>query len=98
MPQQPGLLGARPDAQRRRRNRLGSVALLAAGQTHKEKCTYQGTVNRAILWLVKHQLPDGDLSLRQQETMYSHGLATIALCEAYGMTKDEAPAGPRRRP
>ena len=26
--------------------------------------------------------------------MYSHGLATIALCEAYGMTKDEALRGP----
>lgn len=73
---------------------LGLLPFLAAGQTHKEKCAYQATVNRAITWLVKHQQGDGDLSLRQPQTMYSHGLATIALCEAYAMTKDESLRGP----
>ncbi len=32
------------------------------------------------------QAPDGDL--RGEETMYSHGIATIALSEAYGMSSD----------
>ena len=30
--------------------------------------------------------------------MYSHGLATIALCEAYGMSKDPTIGQPRRPP
>ena len=68
---------------------LGLLPFLAAGQTHKEKCAYQATVNKAVTWLVKHQLGDGDLSGGREQIMYSHALATIALCEAYGMTKDE---------
>ncbi len=36
-----------------------------------------------------HQKPDGDLANGCPQTMYSHGLATIALCEAYGLTGDK---------
>jgi hypothetical protein len=73
---------------------LGLLPFLAAGQTHREKCTYQATVNRAVTWLVKHQQGDGDLSGGREQIMYSHALAAIALCEAYAMTKDEALRGP----
>ena len=37
---------------------------------------------------MKHQKPDGDLSAGGS-TMYTHGLAAITLCEAYGLTKDK---------
>jgi hypothetical protein len=39
---------------------------------------------------VKHQQPDGNLSYQGSEPthFYSHGIAAIALCEAYGMTQD----------
>ena len=38
---------------------------------------------------MKHQSADGDLSAGTDHQMYSHGIATIAMCEAYGMTKDQ---------
>jgi hypothetical protein len=51
---------------------------------------YQERVNRGLSWLVRHQnTVTGDLSAGTQHVMYTHGLATIALCEAYAMTGDE---------
>ncbi|MCR4414838.1 MAG: terpene cyclase/mutase family protein [Thermoguttaceae bacterium] len=68
---------------------MALLPFLAAGQTHKEKGPFQKTINRGIAWLIKHQKDDGDLSCGALQPMYSHGLAAIALCEAYGMTRDE---------
>jgi hypothetical protein len=46
--------------------------------------------------MIAHQKPTGDLSVTGGQTqMYSHGIATIMLCEAYAMSHDrrlEAPA------
>jgi hypothetical protein len=66
---------------------LGLLPFLAAGQTHQSEGPYKKTVNGGINWLLKHQKPSGDLSTGAHQ-MYAHGLATIALCEAYGMTQD----------
>jgi hypothetical protein len=66
---------------------MAVLPFLGAGQTHMTKGPYQKTVLRGLQWLVKHQAADGDLSNGHHQ-MYSHGLATIALCEAYGMTQD----------
>ena len=66
---------------------LGLLPFLAAGQTHEVKGMYRQHVRRGLEWLVAHQKPNGDLSAGGSQ-MYSHGLATIALCEAYGMTGD----------
>jgi hypothetical protein len=41
------------------------------------------------LWLINQQKPDGDLR-GAGGNMYSHGLAAITLCEAYGLTGDRA--------
>jgi hypothetical protein len=68
---------------------LGLLPFLAAGQTHKTKGRYRETVDKAVHWLVAHQKPDGDLSPGEPQKMYSQGLATIALCEAYGLTGDK---------
>ena len=68
-----------------------SLALLpffAAGDTHKTKGKYQKTVADGLAWLIREQKPDGDL--RGGATMYAHGLATITLSEAYGMTGDRS--------
>lgn len=71
-----------------------AMALLAfqgAGQTHKAKGPYRERVQKGISWLLKHQnAKNGDLSAGSGQQMYVHGLATIALCEAYAMTRDEA--------
>jgi hypothetical protein len=66
---------------------LGLLPFLAAGQTHQSNGPYQKNITAGINALIKGQKPNGDLSNGGSQ-MYSHGLATIALCEAYGMTKD----------
>lgn len=68
---------------------LALLPFLAAGETHTSKGPYKQTVGKGVAWLVKQQRSDGDLSGGCDQPMYSHGLATLALCEAYGMTKDE---------
>ncbi|MFP6667878.1 MAG: prenyltransferase/squalene oxidase repeat-containing protein [Pirellulales bacterium] len=47
-------------------------------------------VDKAIDWLMKQQKEDGDLrgSTGGNHGMYAHGIASIAICEAYGLTKD----------
>ncbi len=69
---------------------LGVLPFLGAGLTHEHGGPYQQNVSRAMQWLIGHQKPDGDLSAGAggNSMLYSHGLATIALCESYAMTKD----------
>ena len=73
---------------------LALLTFLAAGQTHQSKGPYHDTIQRAVFWLLKQQTSDGDLAAGAEQPMYSHGLATIALCEAYGMTKDSKIGNP----
>lgn len=68
---------------------MGVLPFLGAGITHTGKSKYAPIVQHAVYWLVNHQKPDGDLSAGASQQMYSHALATIALCEAYGMTNDK---------
>jgi hypothetical protein len=65
---------------------LALLCFLGAGHTHLIEGEYQAVVRRGIDWLRAQQGRDGDL--RGQETMYSHGIASIALSEAFGMTRD----------
>lgn len=68
---------------------LALLPFLGAGQTHVNG-EYQETVRSGLNYLCKRmQQTDlgGDL---QEGTMYGQGLATIALCEAYAMTRDQA--------
>lgn len=66
---------------------MALLPFLAAGQTHQTRNSpYRGTVRAGLDWLIKHQKQDGDL--RMGANMYTHGLAGITLCEAYGLTGD----------
>ncbi len=65
---------------------LSLLTFLAADHTHTKPGPYQRTVDKALQWLLKQQHSNGDL--RSDETMYTHGMATIALSEAFGMTGD----------
>lgn len=73
---------------------LALLAFQGAGYTHKQ-FKYADTVNRAIQFLAEHQTEDGDLFIPQDPAsnqnawLYSHSIASLALCEAYGMTQDE---------
>jgi hypothetical protein len=56
------------------------------GATHTEDGPYQQATRRAIDWLLVTMKPNGDL---RSKDMYDQGIATMALTEAYGLTKDE---------
>ncbi len=69
---------------------LALLPLLGAGYSHTIKSKYQDSVRRGIDWLVEHQQPDGNLFIGPpgMAYMYSHGIGTMALCEAYGLSQD----------
>ncbi len=73
-----------------------SFALLAfygRGERHDEECQYRQTVARGLEWLLAQQdRASGDLRgpNPQQNAMYDHGIASLAVVEAYGVTKDNA--------
>jgi biopolymer transport protein ExbD len=75
---------------------FGLLPLLGAGETHKgsaAKQNYAKNVERGLKWLVTHQRVDGSLAADG----YQHALATIAVCEAYGMTADPALRHPAQK-
>jgi hypothetical protein len=69
---------------------MALLPLLGAGQTHKEG-EYKKQVKAGLAYLVRtmkvHENKTADLV--DSGNLYSHGLATIALCEAYAMTADK---------
>jgi hypothetical protein len=60
------------------------------GLSHTADGKYQANIKKALDWLVAQQAEDGELSggVNGAGRMYCHGIATIALCEAYGVSKD----------
>ena len=75
---------------------MALLPFLGSGITHKEG-KYKDQVGAGLNALVSLMEVRGDTgSLHEKDgNMYSHGLATIALCEAYAMTQDkklQAPA------
>ena len=66
---------------------LAVLAFLGAGHTHLQSDEFQETVRRGLSWLLRVQLADGDL--RGQGRIYCHCMATLALNEAYALSKDE---------
>lgn len=78
---------------------LALLPLLAAGRIHNEPGEYSKNVKTGLDWLVKNQKPDGDLWTGGggNTHMYSHAIAAMALCEAYGVSKDETIRGPAQK-
>lgn len=78
---------------------LALLAFQGAGYTHKQ-FKHSETVGKALNFLISHQEKNGDLYIRQDPAsdqnawLYSHGIAALALCEAYGMTQDPKLRGP----
>ncbi len=75
---------------------LSLLAFLGAGYTHAEG-TYKTQVEAGLRFLLDSQMPSGDLAGLKQigntsdvyyARMYSHGMAALALAEAYAMTGD----------
>ncbi|OAI39748.1 hypothetical protein AYO40_05505 [Planctomycetaceae bacterium SCGC AG-212-D15] len=76
---------------------FGLLPFLGAGQTHKGGSAsgnkYTKQVDLALKYLVLKQNREGEF----HPLMYSQGLATMAVCEAYGLTSDPALRGPAQR-
>ena len=81
---------------------LALLAFQGAGYSH-EQYKYQSNCKHALEWLRSVQKKNGDLYQSQDEAsdkngwLYSHAIATLALCEAYGMTRDETLREPAQR-
>jgi hypothetical protein len=81
---------------------LAVIAFQGAGYNHRE-FQYKDVLRGGLSYLLVHQKADGDLYLpldaesSRSVWLYSHSLAAIALCEAYGMTQDPALREPAQR-
>ncbi len=78
---------------------LALLPFLAAGHS-PQTGKYQENVIRGLKWLIAGQKPDGDLMSKDDNPhwrMYAHGIATIALCEAYGISKQPEFKEPTQR-
>ena len=81
---------------------LAVLAFQGAGYTH-QRDNYSTTILRGIQFLVDHQANDGNLYRKEDQisnqnvAFYSHGIASLALCEAYGMTRDANLKSPAQR-
>jgi len=81
---------------------LSLLAFQGAGYTHR-KHQYADTVSRGLNYLIANQRSSGDLYVSenpisdQNVALYSHGIASLALCEAFGMTQDPQLREPAQR-
>lgn len=72
---------------------LALLAFQGAGYHHREH-KYKEQVRAGLDFLIKNQAANGDLFIAEDDEsnasvwFYSHAMATLALCEAYGMTQD----------
>ncbi|MBI5359584.1 MAG: HEAT repeat domain-containing protein [Planctomycetes bacterium] len=80
---------------------LALLAFLGAGYTHEPDGKpfglppggkFKPVVEKGLEWLVSIQEKNGsfkDLPVKTTPNMFEQGLAALALCEAYGMTRDK---------
>jgi RNA polymerase sigma factor (sigma-70 family) len=74
---------------------LALLSFLGAGVTHQDRDDpFAANVERGLGYLVKVQDKDGRLGT---DTMYTHGIATMALGNAYALTADPKLEAPARR-
>jgi hypothetical protein len=82
---------------------LAILSFLGAGHTHRsEHVRFQPNVDKGLKYLVsqmKRGPEGGDLrgQVVSNEGMYAQAIATLALCEAYGLTRDEKLMGPAQQ-
>ncbi len=66
---------------------LAILAFLAHGEIPGHSPEFGETVQKGIQFLLDHQREDGLFTIRDANN-YSHPIATYALCEAFGMTRN----------
>ena len=72
---------------------LAMMTFLAHGERPDEG-RYGKVIRRAVDYIVKNQQANGLLSAQNRSPMYSHGFATLALGEVYGMIDDRGGGPP----
>jgi hypothetical protein len=73
---------------------MAILPMLASGHTTKEG-KHAGNVKAGLAYLIRSiQVKEEGGSLLDGGTFYTHGLASIALCEAYGLTGDPSLKAP----
>lgn len=76
---------------------LALLAYLGAGYTHQDG-KHAETVRKGLGFLLATQKADGDLRGPSRAVgMYCHAMASLALCEAYALTRDSALREPVQR-
>jgi hypothetical protein len=77
---------------------MALLAFMGAGNTHKEG-PYQSNVARGLEYLLSIQDEDGFFAAKATgiQRTYSQAQASIAVCELYGMTRDESLSIPAER-
>ncbi len=81
---------------------LALLSFQGAGYTHRQ-FKYEDVCGKALAWMIRNQRRNGDLYVRTDAKsdgnawLYSHAIAALALCEAYGMTQDESIKGNAQR-
>ncbi|HWB08729.1 MAG TPA: hypothetical protein VG826_05880 [Pirellulales bacterium] len=77
---------------------LALLAFLGNGHTHLDG-EHRESVERGLQFLLSTQKPDGNLSGAADDfaAMYCHGMAALAVSEAYAMTQDERLLDPVRK-
>lgn len=66
------------------------LTFLADGHTHKAPGKYRETVRKGVEYLLSRQDPKGRIGVRNEDNyMYNHAIATIALLECLVMTDDK---------
>jgi hypothetical protein len=103
------LIGPYPDGSQYNENTVAATAMAmlafqGAGHTHKGQGSYRSNLRKGVYYLLENQKGNGDFYTAEVAArfgndahLYSHGQATIAICELYAMTGDEELKEPAQR-
>lgn len=75
---------------------MSTLAFLGNGHTHRFG-KYKRVLAKSTRWLTKQQKSDGSIGFHEGEEIYNHAIATMALCEAFAMSRDFKLKGPAQR-
>jgi len=75
---------------------LAALAFLGAGHTH-QRGPYAVTLTKTLEYILARQKSNGDFAADSGFQIYDDAVATLAIAEAYAMTRDPILADPLRR-
>jgi hypothetical protein len=83
---QPSVLGENQNSA----TAMALLAFLGAGHT-QQSGEFSASVEKGLRWLIKQQAENGSFGedKPRHHSFYTHAQSSIALCEAYGITRDE---------